>query len=166
MFLSYNLSRYPLSITVSHSFLLQAQSDLSRLVGEEDARTARAMFCPGSILIFQNKISKAEEQLSRVMVLYKIDGNRIEKIMCQEKLAEARLALGKVAMAEATSRACLSWVLEIHSVEHQYCLRLFVAWARCMRLLPYPALTFAVLRFVLECKVARSVRQSFSGRMD
>lgn len=99
--------------------------------------------------------SEAEEQLSRVIVLYKkIDGSRIDKITCQEKLAEARLALGKVAMAEATSRACLSRMLEIHSVEHQHCLRLFVAWARCMRLLPYPALTFAVLRFVLECKVA------------
>lgn len=63
--------------------------------------------------------SEAEEQLSRVMVLYKkIDGSRIDKITCQEKLAEARLALGKVAMAEATSRACLSRMLEIHSVEH------------------------------------------------
>lgn len=89
------------------------------------------------------------------MVLYKkIDGNRIDKIMCQEKLAGARLAPGKVATAEVTSRTCLSRMLEIHLVEHQHCLRLFVAWARCMRLLPYPALTFAVLRFVLECKVA------------
>jgi hypothetical protein len=61
----------------------EAQSGLSRLVGEEDARTARAMFCLSSIMIFQNKFSEAEEQLSRVMVLYKkIDGNRIDKIMC------------------------------------------------------------------------------------
>lgn len=167
MFLFYNLSRYPLSITVSHSFLLQAQSGLSRLVGEEDARTARAMFCLGSILIFQNKFPEAEEQLSRVTVPYKkIDGNRSEKIMCQEEArrgaadaGEGRDGGGDVArmsQQDAGDPFCRASALSetLRGVGEMYASA------------PLPGSYFR--RPAIRARMqsgARSVRQSFSGRM-
>lgn len=142
-------------LSKAEDLVQEALNGLIRLVGDEDARTARAMFCLGSVWIFQDRPDKAEEKLSGLMVLYqKIDANRVDTIMAQEKLAQARVNLGKIGMAEATCRFCLGRMLDIYPTTHPHCLRLFALWSQCLRRMGCIVPAFAVLRFILECKVA------------
>lgn len=139
----------------AENFAQEALDGLARLVGDEDPRTARSMVSLSSVWIFQGRPDKAEEKLSRLMVLYrKIEANRVDIIMAQEKLAQARINLGKIGMAEATCRSCVSRILDIYPITHPHCLRLFALWSQCLRRMSCIVPAFAVLRFILECKVA------------
>lgn len=139
----------------ARDLLQEALTRLTVLLGESDYRKVRCSFGLGSTHSYLGDFVLAEQYLSQTMIAYRDvpDATVYDRIVCLEKLSDARLGAKRYTIAaEGFFRCWKDRVLRL-GVDHAESLQAMISWARCLHHLGRAFLLFVG---ALERKRAQS----------